>query len=90
MPSVSSDREQNVVAALVAWVENGTAPEQIIATKYKNNNVTEGIELTRPLCKVGRPVFSFQSTTELDYSFPPPQSIFKEIAISPLHGSVLE
>jgi feruloyl esterase len=37
-------------AALEAWVERGTAPEQIVATKYEGNNPRAGVERTRPLC----------------------------------------
>jgi hypothetical protein len=33
-----------------SWVEQGIAPEQIIATKYVNNNVNAGVQMTRPLC----------------------------------------
>jgi len=32
-------------------VEQGTAPEQIIATKYKGLSPATGVERTRPLCK---------------------------------------
>ena len=33
------------------WVEQGTAPEQIVATRYKTgNNPANGVEKTRPLC----------------------------------------
>jgi len=38
-------------AALERWVEKGTAPEKIIATKYQmDGNPTSGIARTRPLC----------------------------------------
>jgi hypothetical protein len=38
-------------AAVEAWVERGTAPSQIIATKYKTGtNPASGVLRTRPLC----------------------------------------
>jgi feruloyl esterase len=37
--------------ALENWVEKGTAPDKIIATKYKtDNNPAAGVVRTRPLC----------------------------------------
>jgi feruloyl esterase len=36
--------------ALEAWIEQGTAPAQIAATKFVNDNSSEGVALTRPLC----------------------------------------
>jgi hypothetical protein len=35
---------------LVAWVEQGIPPDQIIATKYINDNPELGVQRTRPLC----------------------------------------
>jgi hypothetical protein len=47
----SGDRFHNIDAALEAWVEQGTAPAEIIATKYHNNNdPRSGVARTRPLC----------------------------------------
>ncbi|MBV8570429.1 MAG: tannase/feruloyl esterase family alpha/beta hydrolase [Acidobacteriaceae bacterium] len=36
--------------ALEAWVEQGTAPGDIIATKYENDDPKGKVEMTRPLC----------------------------------------
>jgi feruloyl esterase len=36
--------------ALVRWVEQGIAPDRIIATKYINDNPAQGVQRTRPLC----------------------------------------
>ena len=45
------DPEHDIDAALERWVEQGAAPEQIIATKYKTNGKPEsGVARTRPLC----------------------------------------
>jgi feruloyl esterase len=47
----SADPLHNIDAALEAWVEQGTAPAEIIATKYKNNSdPRSGVARTRPLC----------------------------------------
>ena len=43
----------NVIAtlpAITAWVEQNKAPDLLVATKYKNNDPTQPIERTRPLC----------------------------------------
>jgi hypothetical protein len=47
-PVVDSDHD--VLKALDLWVEQGVAPEQIIATHYLNNNPANGVEFQRPLC----------------------------------------
>ena len=45
------DRFHDVDAALEAWVEQGLAPSQIVATKYKNAaDPASGVVRTRPLC----------------------------------------
>jgi feruloyl esterase len=47
----SADRFHSIDAALEAWVEQGTAPAEIIATKFKtNNDPRSGVARTRPLC----------------------------------------
>jgi feruloyl esterase len=45
------DPEHDVDAAIHRWVEEGKAPEQIIATKYKGASPASGVARTRPLCK---------------------------------------
>jgi feruloyl esterase len=35
---------------VVEWVEKGKAPKSIIATRFVNNQSSQGIERTRPLC----------------------------------------
>jgi hypothetical protein len=44
--------EHDILQAMVAWVENGTAPTQLTAAWYVDNNHNNGVGLTRPLCKV--------------------------------------
>jgi feruloyl esterase len=49
-PPKPGDPTDDALAALIAWVENGVAPGQIIATKYVNDVPAEGIAFQRPLC----------------------------------------
>jgi Tannase and feruloyl esterase len=47
----NGDRFHSIDAALEAWVEQGTPPETIIATKYKTDaGPGSGVARTRPLC----------------------------------------
>jgi feruloyl esterase len=39
----------DALTPLVTWVEKGTAPETIIATKFVNDT-PPAVEMTRPLC----------------------------------------
>ncbi|GME23712.1 hypothetical protein GTA08_BOTSDO07411 [Neofusicoccum parvum] len=45
-----SDPEHDVLLAMMAWVENGTAPTQIIGTKFDNDTVHDTVLRQRPLC----------------------------------------
>ncbi|KAF9812284.1 hypothetical protein IEO21_06258 [Rhodonia placenta] len=56
MPPLSLDPEHNILAAMVQWVENGVAPANLTAVYWNNNNVTDGIGFTRPLCQVSAPL----------------------------------
>ncbi len=40
----------DMLTPLVQWVEDDVAPSRIIATHYVNNNPTQGVQFTRPLC----------------------------------------
>lgn len=42
--------QHDVILAIMDWVENGKAPNEIIATKYWNDSVADGIYSQRPLC----------------------------------------
>ena len=44
------DPQHDIRLALEHWVEDGVAPHQIVATKYKGAGPASGIERTRPLC----------------------------------------
>ncbi|KAF2859141.1 putative ferulic acid Esterase/Feruloyl esterase [Piedraia hortae CBS 480.64] len=45
-----SDAQHDALLALMAWVEQDTAPDRIIATKWVNDNPTLGVEAQRPIC----------------------------------------
>ena len=45
-----SGRLANLLSALDGWVEDGVAPDQIVATKYVNDDPRQGIAMQRPLC----------------------------------------
>ncbi|KAI8933864.1 hypothetical protein NX059_009562 [Plenodomus lindquistii] len=47
----SLDPKENVLMAIVDWVEKGNAPETIIGTKFVNNTKSLGIEFQRAHCK---------------------------------------
>ena len=49
-PPTEPDPARNMSAAMVRWVEQGTAPAAIIATKYKGRTPADGVAFTRPLC----------------------------------------
>ena len=41
----------NVLAAVVQWVENGTAVEEVIGTKFVNDSVDLGVDFQHRHCK---------------------------------------
>jgi hypothetical protein len=45
-----SDASDDILTALDQWVERGDAPDKIVATKYVNDDPTQGIVFQRPLC----------------------------------------
>ena len=44
------DPQQNVFAAIIAWVENGRVPESLTGTKFVNDSVSLGIDFQRRHC----------------------------------------
>ncbi len=50
LPSPTHDPAHDVVAALAHWVEDGVAPEKIVATRYRADDPVKGIEAQRPWC----------------------------------------
>lgn len=47
----SYDPSENVLMAIVDWVENGHAPETLIGTKFVNDTQSLGIDFQRAHCK---------------------------------------
>jgi feruloyl esterase len=47
--AVSDDPEHDAVSALMNWVEHGTAPQKLIATRFKGGDAKQGVEMQRPL-----------------------------------------
>jgi feruloyl esterase len=50
LPAPSVDAEHDVLAALAQWVEGGSAPEKLVATKYQGDDPTKPIVMQRPAC----------------------------------------
>jgi Tannase and feruloyl esterase len=46
----SEDADHDVLLSLERWVEQGKAPERIIASGYVDGNPSKGIAMTHPLC----------------------------------------
>ena len=44
------DAEHDALLALMAWTENGTAPDKIVATNWRNDSRVEEVWKQRPLC----------------------------------------
>ncbi|KAK6382251.1 Feruloyl esterase [Exophiala oligosperma] len=47
----SLDPDQNVLTAMVRWVEQGTAPDTILGTKFVNDTVSLGVDFRRAHCR---------------------------------------
>jgi feruloyl esterase len=48
--TTSKGPEYGILSALQQWVEGGTAPGEVIATKYVDDDAARGVQMTRPLC----------------------------------------
>jgi len=46
----AGDAQHDVFTAMVDWVEQGSAPGPIVATKFAKDDPANGVELTRPVC----------------------------------------
>ena len=51
-PPISDDAQHNVLAAMVRWVEEGIPPDNLTAAHFTNGNASDGVDFTRPICKV--------------------------------------
>ena len=49
-PPPSYEAQYDLLTSLVLWVENGAAPNSVIATKYNNDTPQLGIQAQRPIC----------------------------------------
>ncbi|KAI0858210.1 feruloyl esterase B [Xylaria cubensis] len=49
--SIPFDTQHNVLAAIVDWVENGVAPDEIVGTKYTNDTAAAGISFQHRHCR---------------------------------------
>lgn len=46
----AQDPQHNIELALVDWVEKGSAPSKIVASKFVDDDPSKGVKFTRPLC----------------------------------------
>ncbi|KAI0123943.1 feruloyl esterase B precursor [Xylariales sp. AK1849] len=44
------DADHDVILAMMKWVEEDSAPEELIATKFVNDTASLGVQSQRPLC----------------------------------------
>ena len=51
-PPIADDAQHNVLAAMVRWVEEGIPPETFTAAAYNGGDAANGVNYTRPICKV--------------------------------------
>ena len=49
-PQVPFDTDHDALAALENWVEKGTPPKSIIASKYADDDASKSVQRTMPLC----------------------------------------
>lgn len=52
MPPSCSASTHDILLATVDWVEQGKAPVDIVATKWRENDAAKGVEFQRRLCMV--------------------------------------
>ena len=50
LPSGQNDADHNIFRAMQRWVESGTAPAKVVATKYVDGDAKKGVAFQRPLC----------------------------------------
>ncbi|GAA6031916.1 hypothetical protein JCM8097_003335 [Rhodosporidiobolus ruineniae] len=49
-PPLAYDADHSAILAMVKWVEEGIAPDKIIAAKYVDDDASNGVNFTRPIC----------------------------------------
>jgi hypothetical protein len=60
-----NDPEDDIMGAIDRWVEKGIAPTKLIATKFKNDDPSEGVVRTRPICPYPQ-VASYKGSGSVD------------------------
>ena len=50
LPAGQNDADHHIGKALQRWVESGTAPAKVIATRYVDGDAAKGVAFQRPLC----------------------------------------
>ncbi|KAJ6780226.1 hypothetical protein PWT90_01953 [Aphanocladium album] len=60
------DPDTNVLAAAVAWVEDGRAPETAMGTKYVNDTVSLGVDFQRRHCRYPKAQTDVMEMSRLD------------------------
>ena len=85
-PPLSDDPQNNVVAAIIRWVEEDVAPDSLTAVYYNDNDAANGIGFTLPLCRVSATIYPDQcgSPTYTIRSILTASSTRAEIPILPL------
>ncbi len=67
---ISYDRKHDVVSALLDWTEHSIAPHDVIASKFNNNILADGVQLQRPICAYpAKAVWNGTGSTNLASSF---------------------
>jgi len=61
----AGDPRGDLYQALEQWVEKGTAPDKLIATKYLSDDRAKGVKFTRPLCAYPQSV-KYKGTGSVD------------------------
>jgi feruloyl esterase len=59
------DEKHDALLAMMAWVEKGVAPDQIIGTKYVNESQPTDVLRQRPLCMYPK-VAKYKGTGDMD------------------------
>ncbi len=69
-PPPSYDAQFDLLTSLARWVESGSAPASVIATKYKEDTPQLGIQAQRPICSYPQmPVYNGSGDPGLASSF---------------------
>jgi feruloyl esterase len=69
-PPPVEDAQHDIFIALQDWVEHGVAPNELVATKYDQDEPALGITMQRPICAYPKvPRYSGQGDTNEAASF---------------------